>query len=231
MEERKTLSIRPVHHGWSSCYLLQHEEELTLIDTGRPGFFHTFAKAFREFDRNVEELDHIVLTHSHPDHCGNVNALREASGAQVWMSEGTAAMLAEGRTFNPYTPRPDPLAWMIEKTVITRAERQIEPIRAAHIIQPGDVLPIARGLEAIATPGHCTGQLAFFTVGGGALFVGDAAVSLPWLNLPYIAEDWEEARRNAATLAGYDFVLAYFGHGNPLEEDAAARFRRKWGEP
>jgi glyoxylase-like metal-dependent hydrolase (beta-lactamase superfamily II) len=40
----------------------------------------------------------------------------------------------------------------------------------------------------------------------------------------------ETGKRSLAKLAALDFDVACFGHGNPIVEGAADRFRKKWGK-
>lgn len=226
----KLWQVHSIRHGWSNCFLIETAEDLVLIDTGRPNFLPSFDTAFAQIGREVQHLNHIVLTHAHPDHTGNARALQQASGAKIWAHPATAELLAQGRTFEPYTPRPDPIGWIVEKTVVSRAERHLEPIQVDHEIHEGDCLPLAGGLQVLATPGHSRGHIALLSpLLGGTLFVGDAMVNLPWLHYPYVAEDWPTARASAARLAELNANAVYFGHGAPLLQDASERLKRRFG--
>lgn len=222
--------IHPIQHGWANCFLVEADEELILIDTGRPGFFASFSRHLATLGKSLSDLRHIILTHAHPDHSGNALALQRASRAQIWAHPATAKLLAQGQTFQPYTARPDLVGWMVEKTVVSKAEHHLAPIEVDHPIQDGVSLPFAGDWRVIGTPGHTRGQVALLSPqAGGSLFVGDAMVNLPYLSLPYVAEDWPAARESASRLAQLDVQAIYFGHGKALFGPATARLKKRFG--
>lgn len=224
------LTVHEIRHGWANCFLLDAGDGLTLIDTGRPGFLPGFHRLFKRLGRPLSDLRHIVLTHTHPDHVGNARDLQRLSDAEIVTSAEAATMLAAGETFRPHSPRPDLIGRLVERLVVSRAARRIEPVPVHRTVADGDSLPVAGGLEVIATPGHATGHLAFRSPQhGGILFAGDAMVSLPWLNLPFVAEDWEQTQASAHRLATLQVETAYFGHGRPLRSGATRRLRGRWG--
>lgn len=64
--------------GFTSNAFLVAGERTVLVDAGNE--FDAVARV-RE---HVDGLDAVVLTHSHPDHVGNVTALREAFGVETY---------------------------------------------------------------------------------------------------------------------------------------------------
>lgn len=111
------------------------------------------AKLFEVLDEHAaagRRLMAIVLTHHHPDHIGAVNACTRRFGVPVWAHPLTARAL-EGK------------------------------IAVSRFIHDGEqldlgTLPDGRGrwhLQALHTPGHAAGHLAFFEPHFGLLFAGD----------------------------------------------------------
>lgn len=102
------------------------------------------AQYLRLLERHGAQLTHILLTHGHYDHVGAAGALREKTGAQVWLNPQDAA---GGRLF-PFTA-PD------------------------HAYADGGTISVDTDLafRAIATPGHSAGSVCLLC--GDVLFSGD----------------------------------------------------------
>ncbi|WP_224449539.1 MBL fold metallo-hydrolase [Haloprofundus salilacus] len=64
--------------AFTSNAFLVDGERTVLVDTGAN--FDVVPK----IGEHVETLDAVVLTHTHPDHVGNVNAVRDAFDAETW---------------------------------------------------------------------------------------------------------------------------------------------------
>src|SRR5580704_14979734 len=100
-----------------------------------------------------EQIDTILITHTHRDHSFGARKLRAATGARV---VGAA----------PFTPRGD------GSTGLDSAhDRDYSP---DAILADGERWQGAGyAMEAIATPGHCSNHLCFALLGENALFSGD----------------------------------------------------------
>ncbi|MFB6108849.1 MAG: MBL fold metallo-hydrolase [Haloplanus sp.] len=64
--------------AFTSNVFLVRGDRTVLVDAGA-----NFDVVSRVRDR-VESLDAVALTHTHPDHVGNVDALRDAFGVETW---------------------------------------------------------------------------------------------------------------------------------------------------
>lgn len=80
-------------------------------------------------------------------------------------------------------------------------------------------------LDVIETPGHTPGHIAVLDRAAGILVAGDAlngaegAVAGP---SPDFSEDMELANASVVKLAGFDYEVALFGHGEPVLSGASA---------
>jgi glyoxylase-like metal-dependent hydrolase (beta-lactamase superfamily II) len=74
----------PFAVGRINCYLIE-DEPLTLVDTGPNSgkSLDELEQALAAHGRRVEDLELIVLTHQHIDHCGLTEILARRSGAHV----------------------------------------------------------------------------------------------------------------------------------------------------
>src|SRR3954447_11764618 len=90
--------------GPVNVYLLD-DDPLTLFDTGQrsEAALAELEAGFAELGRALEDLERIVVTHQHIDHCGLARALVERSGAELcalaplaqWLASSPASSLAE----------------------------------------------------------------------------------------------------------------------------------------
>ncbi|MFP9191645.1 MBL fold metallo-hydrolase [Natronosalvus vescus] len=102
-------------------------------------------------DRTVDERDveHVLVTHTHPDHVGAVATYADELDATVWARHGHDHRFTEATGIDPdatFTP--------------------------GSTIALGDEL-----LEMLDTPGHATDHVSFRLQPGGSIVVGDCAVA------------------------------------------------------
>jgi glyoxylase-like metal-dependent hydrolase (beta-lactamase superfamily II) len=102
-------------------------------------------------------LDGILLTHTHFDHVGAVAPVARATGAEVWVPEIEAFVLADINSFVPW-PGFGPF----------------ESYEAEHTLNGGERLDLAGfQIDVLSTPGHSPGHVTFSIAGEGAIFSGD----------------------------------------------------------
>jgi glyoxylase-like metal-dependent hydrolase (beta-lactamase superfamily II) len=215
--------------GVVNAYLVE-STELALIDTGTAADPEKVLAAVRRLGGNPSDVRHILVTHSHPDHCGGLAALKRLTGAAAYMHPLAATVVRGQEIGRPLRPSPGILNSVLVRVFMPRPPWKIPPAPVEHEILDGDIIPVAGGIRAIHVPGHCAGQLAFHVArGGGVLLAADAAANMLRLDLMPGYEDIEMGRRSLAKLAGFRFEVAAFGHGAPLLGNADLRFREKWG--
>ena len=79
-------------------------------------------------------------------------------------------------------------------------------------------------LRMIDTPGHTAGHICVLDGAAGILVAGDALVGTTsgvGPPDPSFSEDMASAGESVAKLAGFDYEIALFGHGEPLLEGAS----------
>ena len=107
---------------------------------------------------------------------------------------------------------------------------RLKPVAIDQPLTPGEILPIAGGIEVIHTPGHCAGQVALLWRPGRMLFAGDVCMNVMGLGDPVGFESLKEGRASQRKVASLAFDAAGFGHGEPIARDASTRFRNKYGQ-
>lgn len=140
-----------------NCFLVREEDGFTLIDTGLTGSEKSIIQAAHELGAPIRR---IVLTHAHSDHVGSLDALHELlPDAEVAISARDARFLTGDHSLDPDEPQlPLKGGYPIVKTTPTR------------LLQPTDRIG---SLEAIGSPGHTPGHMAYLDHRDGTIFAGD----------------------------------------------------------
>jgi hydroxyacylglutathione hydrolase len=130
------------------------------------------------------QLDGILLTHTHFDHVGAVAPVAKATGAEVWVPEKEAFVLADINSFVPW-PGFGPF----------------ESYDAEHTLAGGERLELAGfEIDVLLTPGHSPGHVTFSLPDEEAVFSGDVLFqgSVGRTDLP--GGDWETLLESLRTL-------------------------------
>lgn len=143
----------------SNVYLIKADKK-AIIDTGT-GFY--MGELINELKKEIElhEIDYIIITHEHFDHCGGVKELKEITGAKLLMHEKAAKVVEEGLNwsavfFNANQPK-------------TRVDIKL---KEGDIIDLGNIK-----LKVIYTPGHSQGSICLYDEKNKSLFSGDTIFS------------------------------------------------------
>jgi glyoxylase-like metal-dependent hydrolase (beta-lactamase superfamily II) len=106
------------------------------------------------------------------------------------------------------------------------SRRTTRAIAIDQPLTPGEILPIAGGIEVIHTPGHCAGQVALLWRPGRMLFAGSVCMNVMGLGDPVGFESLKEGRASQRKVASLAFDAAGFGNGEPIVRDPSTRFRK-----
>lgn len=227
--KRVIKGVHIVPMGMANAFLIEGDDELTLIDAGFPGKEATVFRAIRGLDRSPDQLKHLIFTHGHPDHIGSAAAIVRETGARTYMHPLDIPIAESGGPFRPMKPAPGLLGPVL-CGLFFHPNKRLEPVAIDQPLTAGEVLPIGGGFEVIHTPGHCAGQVALLWRPGRMLFAGDVGTNLMGLSDPVGFESLTEGRASQRKLASLSFDAAGFGHGKPIASNASTRFRNKWGK-
>jgi glyoxylase-like metal-dependent hydrolase (beta-lactamase superfamily II) len=209
--------IRLSRFGAVNAYLVVEDDGLTLVDTMVARSQRGILEAAHALGRPIVR---IALTHAHGDHVGSLDALAVAlPQAEVSISARDARLLGGDRTLDPGEPHTK-LSGSYP-TTRTRPGREF---------QPGERVG---SLEVVAAPGHTPGHVAFLDTRDRTLIAADAYSTLggvatsakvnPRFPLPGLATwDRPTALRSARELRALDPARLAVGHGNVVEQPAAA---------
>jgi hydroxyacylglutathione hydrolase len=129
-------------------------------------------------------LEGILLTHTHFDHVGAVAPVARATGAEVWVPEKEAFVLADINSF---------VSWP--------GFGPFESYDAEHTLEGGERLELAGfEIDVLFTPGHSPGHVTFSVPDEEAVFSGDVLFqgSVGRTDLP--GGDWDTLLESLRTL-------------------------------
>ncbi len=126
-----------------NSYLIVEEGEIYLIDTGYEKTTDVILNSIHHLGMKPDNIKLIINTHSHIDHFGGNNLLKQLSGASIAIHKFEAEKLQLDTSFN---------VLLQDNDVLNLGRRK---------------------LRVIHTPGHCTGQICIYEQNKGLLFSGD----------------------------------------------------------
>ncbi len=189
--------------GYSTISLLTVGNRNIVVDTGPASRRGLLFKALQTRSLRPDDIDTVILTHLHWDHCQNTDLFRNAR-------------ILVHPTELDYARKPNrgdfAVAWYVAETL---DKARID------LISDGD--SIADGVSVIDTPGHTKGHISVL-VGTGdeeILLAGDALPDSGTVKrgLPYnIFWDVEDARESVEKMVHSSKVF-YPGHDRPFRLD------------
>lgn len=201
---------------------------LVLFDAGFPTSEEAIQKAVEGLGHELTDVRHILVSHSHGDHTGALASLKARTGAMIYMHRMEANLVAKGRAATHLTAGPGIISRRMHRRLMNIVPPTVAAVETDVLVNDGDILPIAGGIEVIHTPGHTPGHLVFLAKESGAVFLGDAAANVFGLRpMSSHGEHWQ-ADQSIRRLAQREFDVACFGHGTAIRRGASARFRRRW---
>ena len=195
----------PLGELQANCYLIENEGKGILIDPADDGSF-----LLEELQRKNIELEALLLTHGHFDHCMAAGEIQLAFGGVVETPHGASV----------------PSLYMSKKdqVLIDRLESTAEhflgykpivlPPKKIEYISSGDLKIINFKFQILASPGHTPGGLCYYFPDEAVLFTGDTlfAGAIGRTDLSYSSKKdlWSSLK---TILALPEETIVYAGHG------------------
>jgi glyoxylase-like metal-dependent hydrolase (beta-lactamase superfamily II) len=233
--------IHRIGDGRVNAYLVEEAGQVTVIDTGLPGYWGRLPNELAEMGRTLDDVRAVVLTHAHSDHLGFAERIRQERHVVVRIHEADAAM-ARGEV-KPSGQQQGPIRivpvveffWL----GITNGMLRIPPVVEVSTFGDGATLDVPGSPRVIFVPGHSPGSAALHVPQRDALFVGDAFATYAVTTgrrgpqiAPY-SSDPAQALDSVGRLGGLAASWVLPGHGEPWTAgiDAAIREVRAKGWP
>ncbi len=208
------------HEDYGSSYLIEGESP-ALLDPGTSRSVPRLLDWFEASTYDLSDLDSLLLTHVHLDHCGGTGRLvEEVPDLKVYLHERGSRHLED----------PSDLLASVEEATGNRFDQygDLEPVPSENLFPIGERRTLdvgGRELVALPTPGHAPHHLAYYDKKTGSLFTGDGAglyldgmlipsTPPPTFNLELSLESLEKMKGlDPSTL-----LFSHFGPGeNPSE--------------
>jgi glyoxylase-like metal-dependent hydrolase (beta-lactamase superfamily II) len=218
--------------GITNLYLLPHGDEYILVDAGMKKKEKAFVSFLTKQNIHPEKIRYIFLTHTHYDHTGALNLIREITHAEILLHASEAGYLRKGFT-------PAPRGTRVSTKIISFLGRRVFPGYSRYEPAEPDILWEESGYrpgdfpaELLHTPGHTEGS-ASLVWKEKAAFVGDTLFGYEKDDcLPWFANDLELLKKSWQRLLDTPSETFYPSHGQPVKRDLLeASFRKHFGEP
>ena len=189
--------------GFESNVYLIEADIVAVIDTGTGFYMKDLVEELEECV-DLEDIEYIILTHEHFDHCGGVKKLKEICNAKVCIHENGVDVIEKGLNwsaafFNAEQPR-------------TRVDVKL---KEGDEIDLGSVI-----LKVIYTPGHSKGSICLYEEKSKSLFSGDTIFAYGGIGrTDFIGGDKLELIESIRKLKRVDVKNLYPGHGEYILKD------------
>jgi glyoxylase-like metal-dependent hydrolase (beta-lactamase superfamily II) len=185
------------------------ESGLAVIDAGLPGSTPGVLELIQELGHSLHDVRHVLITHADTDHVGGLKTLVDATGAEVYASAQAAGYLKR-RASPPHLPMPKRLITRVTNWFVRRA------VTVSHQVSDGETLPIAGGIQVIATPGHTPDHVCYYWERERVLFAGDLLNNRSGLVLTPDGITWDmaAAKASARRVLQLDPAAICMGHGD-----------------
>ena len=205
-----------------NVYFIEGEVGHTVIDTGDTKSSMLTWKKILQKGINIEQ---IVLTHIHPDHCGLANWLQSKLNVPIIMSKQSYDEMIRRKDIIKIQQDINILLSKYTKLQTPKFEQKIpNPYGFVpnKIFQDGDMLTFGKSsFKAIWTPGHAYDQYCFYNENKEIMIVGDHIMIgiSPMIELRGtdnenpLADYFQSLNR----VKLYSTKLALSGHGNVIE--------------
>lgn len=216
------IEVIRVLSGRINSYLIHSEKGNILVDTGMTIAFGQLLENLQRLRFHVKDVDYLVLTHTHFDHCQNASNFSSLSNCKIMVGQPEAAFARSG-----YTPLPKGV-YLFPRIIssignwIGKARFGYKPIFSDILIQSETALE-NYPVKILPTPGHTAGSVSLIIDNEIAL-VGDTLFGV-FRNsvLPPFADDLPELIKSWGQLLETNCSCFLPGHGNEISRDLLQR--------
>jgi len=131
-----------------SCHLIKTDAGIVLIDTAFAETTYLLTESIRSVGFAPDEIDLIIHSHGHVDHCGATRRIKELSGATIGLGEQDVGTVENGTSYT--------CAEYIYGIDIFETFKVDKPLKHGDSIDMGDMV-----IQIHHTPGHTPGVMTY----------------------------------------------------------------------
>lgn len=212
-------------------YVIEDGTDLTVVDTGLPAHYPQLTALLASIGRSVHDIRGVLLTHTHPDHVGMAERLRQEANTTIWAHEQDAPAL-DNPSHQRTKPEGNLVRYLLRRPTALRLPLHLAKngaFRTPPVTEVShfntEALDLPGRPHVIEVPGHTPGSVAFYLPDRGMVLTGDALVTTddltgrtgPTIVNAAFTHDTKQALTSLAALASLDANRLLPGHGNPFE--------------
>ncbi len=207
-ESEMDYAVNPVDMGHYNIYFIKTATGYILVDTGMPKKENKLDEAFNRAGVKPEQVNLIILTHTHLDHAGSTAYAKQITGADVLCHENAANFLRAGKSV-PAVARN--FMGKFLNFISPKSYEGIEP----DIITADEYDLAIHGIEGkiVHSPGHTEDSICII-LASGEMLVGDIIRGQePDINLGMFYENKLVLIQSLERLVDYNPERIYMSHG------------------
>lgn len=205
--------------------LIVDDQRVMLIDTGLPDQYNVLNDELIRVGFRMDQVTDILITHHDMDHMGIVKQIKGMFPSINVLAHRIEVPYINGTLKHLKLDDIDSGRVILTEDRQTWYDNLVQKFPSCvcevdEVIEDGQIIDIAGGLQVILTAGHTLGQVSLFHPGSKTLISADA------LNIkegilsgpnPIATHDLDEGMRSIKKLADFDIQKAIVFHGGWIE--------------
>lgn len=215
--------------GRTNCYFIPTGKGNILIDAGMRSAYSSLKRHIKSMHLVNENVDYLVLTHTHFDHCQNAAAVKKDNYCHIAVGMQEAGLAAKG-----YTPIPQgtfTFTRMLNRlgNMMFSGSFGYEPFKADILV--GETYNLMSGeinVDLISTRGHSDGSISVI-VDDDVAIVGDTMIGIFEDSIiPPFADSVPDMIRSWHKLLQTNCRVFLPGHGHEISRELLQRHFDKY---